>query len=136
MVNIQFLQMKVLGIHPQACRFLRLPHHIHSTFEKSIIERTIQYIKDRTECFDDYFPCRKKNCKLLHVWNWLNLFVGYHNKQLQIVKWTEPREDSVWYRKRPVCSRKYRIPIFYKGLFVLVTDKYYCCFDPTVNRVS
>ena len=74
--------------YPQACRFLRLPHHIHSSYEKSIIERTIQYmIKDRTECFDDYyFPCRKKNCKLLHVWNWLNLFVGYHNKQLQIVK--------------------------------------------------
>ena len=72
--------------YPQACRFLRLPHHIHSSYEKSIIERTMQYIKDRTECFDDYFPCRKKNCKLLHVWNWLNLFIGYHNKQLQIVK--------------------------------------------------
>jgi putative transposase len=43
--------------YPQACRFLRLTHHLHSTFEKSIIERTIQYIKDRTtECFDDYFP--------------------------------------------------------------------------------
>ena len=80
--------MEVLGIHPQACRFLRLPHHIHSPYEKSIIiERTMQYmIKDRTECFDDYFPCRKKDCKLLHVWNWLNLFIGYHNKQLQIVK--------------------------------------------------
>jgi aerobic-type carbon monoxide dehydrogenase small subunit (CoxS/CutS family) len=26
---------------------------------------TIQYIKNRTECFDDYFPCRKDNdCKL------------------------------------------------------------------------
>ena len=73
--------------YPQACKFLRLPHHhIHSTYEKSIIERTMQYIKDRTECFDDYFPCRKKNCKLLHVWNWLNLFIDYHNKQLQIVK--------------------------------------------------
>ena len=47
--------------YPQACRFLKLPHHIHSSFEKSIIERTIQYIKDRTiEGFDDYFPCRKK----------------------------------------------------------------------------
>jgi putative transposase len=88
--------VKIHGQHPvstdggtwysQACRFLRLPHHIHSSYEKSIIERTIQYIiKDRTECFDDYFPCRKKNCNLLHVWNWLNLFVGHHNKQLQIV---------------------------------------------------
>ena len=68
-------------------KFLRLPHHhIHFPYEKSIIERTMKYIKDRTECFDDYFPCRKKDCKLLHVWNWLNLFIGYHNKQLQIVK--------------------------------------------------
>ena len=61
-----------------------------SSYNKRFIERTMQYIKDRTEMFDDYFPCRKKNCKLLHVWNWLNLFIGYHNKQLQIVKWTEP----------------------------------------------
>ena len=44
--------------YPQACRFLRLHHHIHSPYEKSIIERTIQYIKDRTE-YDDYFPCKK-----------------------------------------------------------------------------
>jgi len=47
--------------YPQACRFLKLDHHIHSTLEKSLIERTMQYIKDRTESFDDYFPCRKKD---------------------------------------------------------------------------
>ena len=50
--------------YPMACQFLGLEHHIHSPLEKSIIERTMQYIKDRTECFDDYFPCRIKNCKL------------------------------------------------------------------------
>ncbi len=71
--------------YPQACRFLRIKHH-HSPFEKSIIERTIQYIKDRTECFDDYFPCRKKKCKLKHGQNWLQLFVDYHNKELGIIK--------------------------------------------------
>src|SRR5215210_2043659 len=68
--------------YPQACRFLNLKPHLHSSFEKSIIERTMQYIKDRTECFDDYFPCRKENCKLKHVRNWLNLFVKYHNKEM------------------------------------------------------
>jgi putative transposase len=47
--------------YPQACKFLKLRHHIHSSLEKSLIERTMQYIKDRTECFDDYFPCRLKN---------------------------------------------------------------------------
>ena len=72
--------------YPQACRFLKLDHHVHSSFEKSLIERTIQYIKDRTECFDDYFPCRLKNCKLKHVRNWLQLFVAHHNKELEVVK--------------------------------------------------
>ena len=55
--------MAALGIYPQACKFLKLKHHIHSSNEKSLIERAIQYIKDRTECFDDYFPCRKEKCK-------------------------------------------------------------------------
>ncbi len=53
----------------QACRFLKLKHHIHSPYEKSLIERKIQYIKDRTKCFDNCFPCGIKNCKLRHVWN-------------------------------------------------------------------
>lgn len=67
--------------YPQACKFLKLKHHIHSSYEKSIIERTMQYIKDRTECFDDYFPCsEKKKCKLKHVKQWLNLFANYYNK--------------------------------------------------------
>jgi len=34
--------------YPQACQFLKLNHHLHSPFEKSIIERTMQYVKDRT----------------------------------------------------------------------------------------
>ena len=46
--------------YPPACRFLKLEHYLHSTYEKSIIERTMQYIKDRTDNFDDYFPCRRK----------------------------------------------------------------------------
>ncbi len=70
--------------YPQACRFLMLKHHIHSSFEKSLIERTIQYIKDRTECFDDHFPCNRKDkkCNLFHVKNWPNLFVNMHNKEV------------------------------------------------------
>src|SRR3954453_13437843 len=68
--------------YPQACRFLNIEHHIHSLYERSIIERTIQYIKDRTESFDDYFPCGKEKCMLEHVRNWFNLFVDYHNKEM------------------------------------------------------
>jgi len=32
---------------------LRLKHILHSSFEKSIIERDIEYVNDRTEGFDD-----------------------------------------------------------------------------------
>jgi putative transposase len=68
--------------YPMACKFLKLKHHIHSSYEKSLIERTMQYIKDRTEIFDDYFPCKKIGCKLKHVLNWLNLFVNRHNEDM------------------------------------------------------
>ncbi len=69
--------------HLQACKFLKLDHHIHSTLEKSIIERTIQYIKGRTESFGDYFRCKKEeHCNLFHVKNWMNPFVDMPNKEL------------------------------------------------------
>ncbi len=68
--------------YPQACIFLGLEHHIHTSLEKSIIERTMQYIKDRTENFNDYFPCRNETCKLKQVLDRLNLFVKYHNKEV------------------------------------------------------
>ena len=68
----------------QACRSLKLNHYIHSFVykdEKSIIERTMQYIKDRVENFDDYFPSRKKNKRdLKHEKQWFNLFIEQHNK--------------------------------------------------------
>jgi putative transposase len=67
----------------QACRILKRQHHIHSPYEKRIIERTIQRIKDRAECFDDYFPCsRKKGCNFLHIRNWLGLFATMHSKEI------------------------------------------------------
>ena len=34
--------------YPQSCKFLKLDHHINSSYGKSIfVERTIQYIKER-----------------------------------------------------------------------------------------
>ncbi len=76
--------------YPQTCRFLKLKHHIHSPREKSLVERTIQYIKDRTEIFDDYFPCRLKNCKMIHALNWLNLSV-YNIMRKKWFKLTWPK---------------------------------------------
>lgn len=61
--------------YPDACRWLRLKHSVYPVEEKNLIERFIQIVKDRTECFDDHFPCMKKGCDKKHVWNWLKLFV-------------------------------------------------------------
>jgi putative transposase len=84
MTIIQILPRWWWYVVVSSCQFLKLNHHIHTSFEKSIIiERTMQYIKDRTkECFDDYFLCGKKKCKLKHVQQWLNLFVNYYNKYI------------------------------------------------------
>jgi putative transposase len=65
--------------YPDACRTLGLQHRLHSPYEKSIIERAMQYVKDRTECFDDYYPCVKQECNLSHVYKWIDLFVFMHN---------------------------------------------------------
>jgi putative transposase len=41
---------------------LKLDHHIHSHVEKSIIERTMQYLKDRTmNALTTTFLARERN---------------------------------------------------------------------------
>jgi putative transposase len=65
--------------YSDACKWLRLKHIVYGTELKNLMERFIQQIKDRTECFDDHFPCRrrKEDCDRQHVWNWLKLFILY-----------------------------------------------------------
>ena len=63
----------------EACNWLRLKHYVYGTELKNLMERFIQHIKDRTECFDDHFPCRRPDCDRQHVWNWLGLFLFYVN---------------------------------------------------------
>ena len=60
-----------------AWKWLRLKHHVYDTRLKNLMERFVQQIKNRTECFDDHFPCTKQNCNRQHVWNWLKLFILY-----------------------------------------------------------
>ena len=44
------------------------------------MERVNQYFKDRTESFDDYYPCMNKDeCNLFHVHNWIQFFVSMYN---------------------------------------------------------
>jgi transposase-like protein len=60
-----------------ASRWLRFPHQKYSAELKNVMERFIQHIKDRTECFDDHFSCRKPDCDRQHIWNWLKLYLLY-----------------------------------------------------------
>jgi hypothetical protein len=40
------------------------------------VERTIKYLKDRSEGFDDYYQCIKSGlCNLRYVHKWVHLFV-------------------------------------------------------------
>ena len=44
---------------------------------KNLMERMNEYIKDRTEAFDDLFPCKKP--KFEHVKNWFKAFRFFYN---------------------------------------------------------
>ncbi len=68
----------------QACNFLYLNHRLHSPIEKNLVERVMQYFKDRIESFDDYYPCTKNNnCDLAHVYNWLKLYIYLYNTTIR-----------------------------------------------------
>jgi putative transposase len=69
--------------YPEACKVLKMKHYIHSSLEKSLIERIIQYFKDRTKSFDNSYPCRKDDdCNIGHVYNWIELFVSMYNNTI------------------------------------------------------
>jgi putative transposase len=72
--------------YPETYVSLNLEHRLHSSYEKSIVvERTIEYLKDRTEAFDNYYyPCiRTGLCNLQHIHKWLILFVVMHNSVIE-----------------------------------------------------
>ena len=68
--------------YDEACNILKLKHYLHSSFEKSLMERVNQYFKDRIENFDDYYPCVKNECNLFHVHNWIQFFVSMNNDMI------------------------------------------------------
>ena len=60
------------------------------TNEMSLIERTNQYLMDRIEGFDDYYPCMRKGCDLAHLKNWLNLFVSIrYSRRRHIIRFRD-----------------------------------------------
>ena len=50
----------------------------------------MEYVKDRTEIFDDcYYPGIKEDCNLKHVYNWIGLlFVFMYNATKVNIKFT------------------------------------------------
>jgi putative transposase len=66
--------------YDEACNVIGLKHYLHSPFQKSLMERVNQYLKDRIESFDDdYYPCMQDECNLFHVHNWIQFFVSIYN---------------------------------------------------------
>src|SRR5574339_30047 len=63
----------------EACYVIGLKHYLHSSFQKSLMERVNQYFKDRIKSFDDYYTCMQEECNLFHVHNWIQFFVSIHN---------------------------------------------------------
>jgi putative transposase len=78
MANISFIAM--VERYYEACVSLGLKHRLQSSYQKSIVERAIEYLKDRTEAFDGYFPCIRSGVyNPQHVYKWLNLFLFMRN---------------------------------------------------------
>ncbi|HET8793718.1 MAG TPA: DDE-type integrase/transposase/recombinase [Nitrososphaeraceae archaeon] len=65
--------------YDEACNVIGLKNYLHSSIEKSLMERVNQHFKDRTESFDVYYPCRQTECNLFHVYNWIQFFVSMYN---------------------------------------------------------
>ena len=70
-----------------ACESMNLKHHVyeHGTWLWEVTERAVQRLKDRTESFDDLFPCRNHGtkCKFVHIYNWINMFWLHHQPMYQ-----------------------------------------------------
>ncbi len=73
--------------YPPACELMNLKHHVylHGSWLWEVMERAVQMLKDRTESFDDLFPCKNhgETCKFVHINNWINVFWLHHQPMYQ-----------------------------------------------------
>jgi putative transposase len=65
--------------YDEACNVLGLKHYLHSPFQKGLMERVNQFLKDRVESFDDYYLCMQIESNLFHVYNWIQFYVSMYN---------------------------------------------------------
>ena len=66
--------------YPAAARWNGLKHYVYEDDLKNVMERFIETVKDRLECFDDYFPCLKEHCNCSHVHNWFSVYALLYNQ--------------------------------------------------------
>ncbi|MFP3209823.1 MAG: hypothetical protein RXR82_09135 [Nitrososphaeria archaeon] len=66
-----------------ACRWAGAERAVHDRPLRNLMERMVQYVKDRTDAFDDLFPARKSRLSsrraFEHMLNWLSAFMFMHN---------------------------------------------------------
>jgi putative transposase len=75
--------------YSDACKWLRLKHIVYKIEMKNLMERFIQQVKDRTECFDDHFPCRIRYYDRQHIMNWFKMYILYLHLETNRIKFTE-----------------------------------------------
>jgi len=71
------------GWYADACRWAGVEHVVYGRPLRNLMERMVQYVKDRTEAFDDLFPARKSRLSsrraFEHMLNWLSAFMFMHS---------------------------------------------------------
>ncbi|MFP3209631.1 MAG: hypothetical protein RXR82_08115 [Nitrososphaeria archaeon] len=69
--------------YADACRWAGVEHVVYDRPLRNLMERMIQYVKDRTEAFDDLFPAGKSRLAsgraFERVHNWLSAFMFMHD---------------------------------------------------------
>ena len=73
--------------YDEACNVLRVKHYLHSSIEKSLMERVNQYFKDRIESFDTItHVCRKANViYFMYITGYNSLFPCILIQNLKII---------------------------------------------------
>jgi len=61
--------------YPEACRWLRLKHHIYGDESKNLAERMKSQEQNRV--LRSLLPYFKEECDMEHVHNWMRLFPFY-----------------------------------------------------------
>ncbi|MGC8613279.1 MAG: DDE-type integrase/transposase/recombinase, partial [Conexivisphaera sp.] len=67
------------GWYVDACRWAGVPHVVYDHPLKNLMERINQYLKDRTESFDDLYPMRRPGHPFERVLSWLSGFKFLRN---------------------------------------------------------